>query len=229
MVMRLHRFFVEENLEGEKEIIISDSAIIHQIKDVFRLEKGDEVILFDGRGVDYKCQIVLLSKDEGVFEIKEENETFIPKKKVSLLLSMIKKENFELACEKATEIGVSEIVPIISERTLAKNLNIDRLKKIVREASEQCRRGDIPQIIETLDLKDVIEKYPQIIAFDILGAKFSAMDDAENSAILIGPEGGWSEKELSMFRAKNISIYKLGETTLRAETAAIVAASKVLI
>jgi len=241
--MRLHRFFVEERLGGES-IRISDEKLLHQMRDVFRLKTDDEVIFFDqptgevgGAGIDYRYVITMISKKEGVFEKRGVEKNYIPEKKVTLLMSVIKKENFELVVEKATELGVTEIVPIVTERTLVKNLNIERLRKIMIEASEQCGRGDIPTLGESLDLKAALENYPDIIAFDITGGKFeninqksetSSLRTFSSSALLIGPEGGWSEKELALLTEKSITLAKLGDTTLRAETAAIVACAKVL-
>lgn len=224
--MRLHRFFVLENLECRSDIRITDERLLHQMRDVFRLKTDDEVIMFSGDGIDYRCKINVLSKKEGVFEKLSEERSYMPENKVTLLLSVIKKENFELVCEKAAEIGVSAIVPIVSERTLQKNLNFERLQKIVTEASEQCGRGDIPEVRDVVSLADAIVHYKSIIAFDISGA--SSLPSFSASSLLIGPEGGWSDSELKLLKDKNIVIAKLGDTTLRAETAAIVACAKVL-
>lgn len=227
--MRLHRFYTTENLEGRAEIKIFDEKLLHQLRDVFRLTAGSEIIFFDGRGTDYKFSVNILSKKEGVFEKISEEDVYVPEKKVTLLMSVIKKENFELAVEKATEIGVTKIVPVLSERTLQKNLNTERLQRIMIEASEQCGRGDIPDLGETVDLETALQEYLDIIAFDITGGNLETLSkDISSPKILIGPEGGWSEKELELLKEKNISIAKLGDTTLRAETAAIVASAKVL-
>ncbi len=224
--MRLHRFYIEESLSGKREIRIEDDKLLHQLRDVFRLESGDEVVFFDGRGIDYKCKVNVLAKREGVFEKINEERSFIPSMQVTLLMSVIKKENFELVVEKATEIGVSKIVPVTTERTLVKNLNTERLQRIMIEASEQCGRGDIPSLGETIDLETALNEYSDVIAFDISGT--SSLQSSSSSALLIGPEGGWSEKELELLKSKNIKVAKLGDTTLRAETAAIVACAKAL-
>ncbi len=243
--MRLHRFYIQDSLSGKKEIRISHEKLLHQLRDVFRLAAGDEVIFFDGRGIDYGCKVTVLAKREGVFEKLSEEQSFIPETKVTLLMSVIKKENFELVVEKATELGVSTIVPIVTERTLIKNLNTDRLQRIMIEASEQCGRGDIPLLGEITNLELAIADYKNIIAFDISGYDLSSerihkvlgsprealgqtIVNSPAIEILIGPEGGWSEKELALLRDKNITLAKLGDTTLRAETAAIVACSKIL-
>ncbi len=225
--MRLHRFYIEENLRVKDELTLRDDGFIHQLRDVFRLSADDRVILFDGQGIDYIFDIKMLSKKEINLEKVSEEKSFIPEQKVTLLMSLIKKDNFELVLEKGTELGVTHFVPVVTERTLLKNLNIERAEKIIKEASEQCGRGDLPTLGKIMDIETVLREYPDLIAFDITGGKSQVSSDKSQVEILIGPEGGWSDKELEMFRDKNIKLYKLGNTTLRAETAAIVAVSKV--
>jgi len=228
--MRLHRFYIEEKIEGKKEIEIFDEAILHQMKNVFRLEKGDRVIFFDGEGRDYECITELISKKEGKFIVEKIVDVFIPDKKVTLFISLIKKENFELAIEKATELGVSKIVPIISERVQKKNIDLSRCRRIIKEASEQCGRGDLPEISEPIELENIFnDDIENFIAFDMSGKKMSESNFSVLSPkLLIGPEGGWSDSELNFFQEKNISLYSLGQTVLRAETAAIVATAFIL-
>ncbi len=232
--MRLHRFFVEEDL-GRETVSIFDEKLLHQLRDVFRLGTGDRVIFFnqptsEADGFDYLYEVDFISKKEASFRFISKSKNFIPKQKVTLLMSVIKKENFELVVEKAVELGVSEIVPIVTERTLVKNLNTERLRKIIVEASEQCGRGDVPMLSETIDLETALQNFSDIIAFDISGGSLEASSSKLSTpSFLIGPEGGWSESELALIREKNILIAKLGDTTLRAETAAIVACAKVLL
>lgn len=248
--MRLHRFFVEEKLEGSKEVRIHSEAVLHQMRNVFRLGSGDFVVLFNGEGKDYECkikgiyplsrqrsdkmkasfhfaprssEIKLLSKNEGIFEVVEVLNAYIPEKKVELYLALIKKENFEWAIEKATEIGVSKIIPIITEYTQKRNLDIERARKIIREASEQCGRGDIPEISEPIHLSG-LKLDNSFTVFDISGSDLKAQKlTAKSFKLLIGPEGGWSDEELKRFENSHTKMFSLGKTTLRAETAAVVA------
>lgn len=242
--MRLHRFYIEHDLKNKAQIEILDEAILHQMKNVFRLEKacpplpraagdgrrGDRVIFFDGGGKDYECIVELLSKKEGKFVVEKISDVFIPEKKVTLYMSLIKKENFELVIEKATELGVSRIIPLITERVQKKNIDLARCRRIIKEASEQCGRGDLPEISEPITLEEVFKAdVSGLIAFDMSGLGLNNLKlKTENSKLLIGPEGGWSDSELTLFREKNISLYSLGQTVLRAETAAIVATAFIL-
>ncbi|HYC34176.1 MAG TPA: RsmE family RNA methyltransferase [Candidatus Paceibacterota bacterium] len=220
--MRLHRFYTTEKIEGN-EIEISEKRIVHQVRNVFRLGVGDKIIVFNGNARDYESEIVAEDKKSLKLKILKETETFVPKKRVTLFMSVIKKENFELVCEKATELGVSEIVPVISERTLMKNLNPERIEKILIEASEQCGRGDIPTLKDARKLTDVLTE-ENLIVCDMGGEKIENQES--EIKILVGPEGGWSEEERKLFKDKNLKIVSLGETVLRAETAAIAALAK---
>lgn len=229
--MRLHRFYIEEKLEGKKELKIFDEDLLHQMKSVFRLEKGDRVVLFDGEGVDYECEIEVLAKKEGVFKIVDEKSAYIPEKKITLFLSLIKKDNFELASRMATEIGVSKIVPVLTERSEKKNIDIERLRRIVKEASEQCGRATLPEVASVESLKLIVESLEdEIFVADFGGAKISTLklDNFKTFNLFVGPEGGWTDSERELFKSKGAKFISLGETVLRAETAVAVASALIL-
>lgn len=225
--MRLHRFYLEQKIEDLKEITITDLNLIHQLLNVFRFKISDHIILFDGSLFEYEAEIVLLSKKKVVLNILNctRFKLEVPKK-VSLYLSLIKKNNFELAIEKCTEIGISEIHPIISERSEKKDLNIERLNKIVKEASEQSGRLSLPKIFEIKSLEKAVSQaifekktcivfQPKVDTVSVVSQK--------DIAVFIGPEGGWSETEIELFKNNNFKILSLGENILRAETASLVA------
>jgi 16S rRNA (uracil1498-N3)-methyltransferase len=224
--MRLHRFFIEEQLRNKKEISIFDDEIIHQWKDVFRLRAGDKVILLDNTGFEYLCEVAMLAKGKADVKVIDRSAvSYSPAKNIWLYAAIIKKDNYEWILEKGTEVGVSHFVPVVSDRSEKKNINMERALKIVKEASEQSCRGTMPQVDEPVSLKEAINNTPvPLIAFHMIGEKFVA--DFHNSkqdiGILIGPEGGWSDNELAFFTEKNIPIYSVGGLVLRAETAAIV-------
>lgn len=231
--MRLHRFFVEEKIEEGKEFILKNEEQIHQIAKVFRLGVGDEVVLFDGSGFDFVSKIIDLEKKEIIFSLNEKKEAVIPKNKIHLFLSAIRKERFEWAAEKATELGVSSITPIITSRSEHTHLNFERLKKIVIEASEQCGRGDIPEVNESIELEKINFRGEVLVA-DFDGVPFPNLQlSTSNFQLFVGPEGGWSDEERKFFkenlpagRQENAKFVSLGELTLRAETAAISFLSK---
>src|SRR3989344_4651486 len=153
--MRLHRFYVLQPL-GE-EVVINDVSTIKQWTKVFRYKKADFVVLFDGVGSDGTYSIESISPKECVLLRAKVSPSYIPEKKVTLYVSIIKKDNFELVVQKATELGITTIIPILSERSEKKNLNEKRLQKIAIESSEQCGRGDIPTIMPIVSLSHVLQ------------------------------------------------------------------------
>ena len=230
--MRLHRFCVSQPL-GE-EVVIEDVSLVHQWTNVFRYRQGDFVILFNGNGHDYRYLLKEITKTSCYLALVETTSSYIPSQKISLCLSIIKKDNFELATQKATELGVTSIIPILSSRSEKKNLSLDRLKKIVIEASEQCGRGDIPFISPIITLEEAlasITPHQHGVVLNMGGTSFAtAKNDIKNkeTVLFVGPEGGWSDEDLLLIRKRGVQEYSLGESVLRAETAAI-AASTLLI
>ncbi len=230
--MRLHRFYVSQPL-GE-DVVIEDVSIIKQWLKVFRYKEGSLVILFNGDGYNYHYSIHSSTPSVCNLTLVEKHPSYIPNKKVTLYLSLIKKDNFELAVQKATELGVTTIVPIISERSEKKNLNDDRLKKIALESSEQSCRGDIPTISSIVTLSQALEtaansNKEMVLVLNMSGVPFSDLSLQESLrsstaiSLFIGPEGGWSDTEEKMFKENKITAVSLGKTILRAETAAITA------
>lgn len=241
--MRLHRFFLGESTGGQigeqRKLEIFDADLIHQWKKVFRLGTGDDVILFDGSGRDYTCKIEMLSKDSAQVSVGESRAVHVPKKDVWLCVALIKKDHFEWVVEKGTELGVNHFVPVIAERSEKKDLNMERLVKIAREASEQSGRGTVPEIHPVMNLENIFSgndsslfKFPSHkIAFDPEGTAMISKDasDTEPVAIFIGPEGGWSEKEIEFFKKQQVDLKNMGNQILRAETAAIATATLFLL
>jgi 16S rRNA (uracil1498-N3)-methyltransferase len=227
--MRLHRFYVLQPL-GE-EVVIDDVSLINQWTKVFRYSLGDFVILFNGDGHDYRYSLHTITKNSCTLTCREATTSYIPSQKITLCLSLIKKDNFELAVQKVTELGISTIIPILSSRSEKKNISIDRLHKIAVEASEQCGRGDVPLISPPLALQEILERIKEDqlgILLTMGGAPLITCKEkfADKDVLLfVGPEGGWSDSDLLLMREKNLVDYSLGKTVLRAETAAIVGAS----
>ncbi len=232
--MRLHRFFGNFDF-GSGKISVSDAELVGQWRDVLRLIAGDEIILCDGNGNDARARIISLGKHSAEVEIlgvsKNKNE---PERAVTLYLSILKGEHFELAAEKATELGVLRIVPIIAERTVKSNLRTDRIRKIIREAAEQSGRGVVPELGESVPLKGALleaAKNNDANFFFHLGGeeiKTFAGEKFGSAGIFIGPEGGWTESEVALAKQSECTITSLGKLILRAETAAIAATYSVL-
>ena len=232
--MRLHRFYIEQKLSPNARVTVQDGKLLHQWRVVLRLKVGDEFILFDGFGADHRCELASLERREAVCFVRESvPSASAPALELSLFAALIKKERFEWLLEKVTELGVAQIRPVIADRSEIQRFNLERAKTIVREAAEQSGRGSLPALYEPMELSNVCKEYRSFtsIAFDPHGTVFTkkAHYAERKLGAFIGPEGGWSARELEFFRAQKIPVYSLGAPTLRAETAAVAVAALLLL
>ncbi len=253
--MRLHRFYTTHELTLGQQIVINSPELVNQVRRVFRLRTGDSLILFNRTGFDYLVKIAnyndhaKIDNDNSiVVDVDPSAPTrsrFMPARKIYLYAAVVKKDTFEWIVEKATELGVTDIIPVMAERSEKKNLNEDRLKKISVEASEQSGRGDVPNIHSIMSLDEAVQGAKEAgsekqeagriaVAFHTEGELFHQdllMSDINKTtpiAVFIGPEGGWSEREVAAFHTEKIPVRSLGSQVLRAETAVVAALSQVV-
>ena len=155
--MRLHRFIGDFDLSTE-QLIVQDADLASQLSHVLRLKEKDPVILCDGKGQEAVAKISSLRKTSAAFRLEELRRVVAePERVVTLYCSILKRENFELVAQKATEAGVRSIVPIHSKRTVKQDINPIRISKIMREAAEQSGRGRVPELFEPKDFSDAID------------------------------------------------------------------------
>ena len=227
------RFYVSpESIFPDKNLIeIRDKAEIHHIRDVMRLGKGVVVAIFDGQGKEYIGDIKDIDRDRIIIEIKETRSLGADASIDITLYQAIPKKNMDFIIEKAVELGVSAIVPVITDRTIPqiKNKKIDRWKRIARAASKQCGRVRLPDILDVMRFSDALKASKKT---DL--ALFAALDEdatplsailkgsrPDSLSVFIGPEGDFSEQEIQMARQEGCRICSLGPLVLRVETAAI--------
>ncbi|MBI5134596.1 MAG: 16S rRNA (uracil(1498)-N(3))-methyltransferase [Candidatus Taylorbacteria bacterium] len=231
--MRLHRFYVTSNISKEKINSFSNPGLVHQLRRVFRLHAGDKAIFFDGTGDDHVSEIVSMTDEKLEFRVLETSPVKPHSSlRLSLAVSLIKKDHFEWVIEKGTEIGVSEFIPVMSERSEKKGFNMERARKIMVEAVEQSGRTFVPEIREPMTLEEFLAgEKREVVAFHTEGADLADEDIVKTGELVacVGPEGGWSEREVEMFREKGAAIVKLNSPVLRAETAAIAVATLLLV
>lgn len=225
--MRLHRFIDNFALD-DRNVVISDKGFCAQIVRVLRLRTGMEIILADGRLNEARARILAATPSRVEVEIIERfQNTAEPRRKVFLYCSILRRENFEWAAQKATEAGASVIIPVIAERTVKYSFKEDRVRTIIREAAEQSGRGIVPELWSSMTFDEAIRHAAtadQALLFDDGGEPFVPLSFVVESAILwIGPEGGWTQREVEAAQREGFSVLSLGATTLRAETAALVA------
>jgi 16S rRNA (uracil1498-N3)-methyltransferase len=203
----------------------------HYLVNVLRIKKGDEVYVFNGRDGEFCTIVASLGKKECLLEVKSLYKKFAKSPDVWLLFAPLKKDNTDLVAEKATELGASKIVPVITEYTNAAKVRPERLQTQIIEAAEQSRRQDIPELAEVDTLQHILQNWPSertLFYLDETGGGSEVAKVFKNSrgpaALLVGPEGGFSEKELEILqKCKYTCAITLGKRILRAETAVMAA------
>lgn len=225
--MRLHRFIIPSLVLKAEEIGIPDHDLVKQLRTVLRIKAGDSILVSDGDGLEaegvvkeYRGDSVIVSFGEP-YEVKTESG-----REVTLCMAVTKRDTFEWACQKATESGVTRIVPVITERTVKQNISLSRLRAIVKEASEQSGRGVIPEIDDITPFDDLVvsvkgEKFIAAVGHDETPLADVARGE-EPVTVFIGPEGGFSEKEVTLAEHNGWRTVTLGSRVLRAETAAVI-------
>lgn len=231
--MRLHNFFIEQEIGDQKLIETDHSDLLNQWRNVLRLNTGSAVILMDNSGYEYQAHFVELTYLRAKLAIvsKVKNK-FLAKNEIYLYQATIKPDKFEWILEKGTELGIKHFQPIFAHRSIIKRFNLIRAKKIIRESAEQSGRAILPTISEPESLEKVLLNLPApAVVFDPSGTLLAeSLHLIRGSAsIFIGPEGGFTDVELELFKSRNIPIVSLGSQILRAETAAIAVASLLLL
>lgn len=221
----MHRFILAFEVIGEK-IKVSDPDVVNQVVHVLKLKTGELLVLCDGKNGEAVCEIENIGKQAIGLKIVEtrENKNESPVN-VTLYCALLKRENFEWVVQKATEVGVKEIVPLITKRTVKLNLRQDRLEKIIKEAAEQSGRGIVPVLHTPMPFDEAVKSAAGMnVLLDSSGDTLvTKIHKSKAVNVWIGPEGGWTPEELEQAKNANFSIASLGALTLRAETAAIIA------
>lgn len=227
--MKIHKFIGNFPLNADI-IKITDEETVHQIKNVLKLRPSEQIILCDGHRHDSLAVIMNIEKkfvEVGIQERSENGaETIIP---IVLYCSILKRENFELVVQKATEVGIAKVIPLITSRTIKTDVKLERLQKIAKEAAELSGRGAIPTIQEPTKFSTAVESISDDslnILFDADARDLSSALAKSNTTSIgawIGPEGGWTDEEVDLAVESGFKLAKLGAQVLRGETAAIVA------
>jgi 16S rRNA (uracil1498-N3)-methyltransferase len=225
------RFFVDQVRNGHAEISGDDAKHLTR---VLRVEAGQRYEISDNHNV-YLAEVETARKEHVVFRALEKLPVVEPSVRLILCAALIKFDHFEWMIEKATELGVTEIVPVVAIRTekgleKAAHKRLERWQRIGLEASQQSRRAHLPEIAEPARWRDaLVTAATHRYALDEGdGRPFStllpsARHSNDTVALLVGPEGGWTEEERAEFTAAGWTSASLGPLILRAETAALAA------
>lgn len=225
--MKIHRFIQSFDLSGEK-VFVHDPQLVHQMGKVLRLEIGESVVLCDGKGAEVQGVIEEIDKRKVVVQVQERRQNLVESNsKVRLYVGLLKRDAFELALQKATEVGVSEIIPITTQRTIKQGINLERLQVIVREAAEQSGRGVVPVVREAVSFEDGCKETGvsgEGVFLDIDAPVIERRSIAgQVVSLFVGPEGGWTNEERDMATRYGLAKVGLGPQVLRGETAVTVA------
>ncbi len=241
--MSKYRFFIsKEQIRNENVFLTGDQA--HQVYNVLRLRQGDKIRVLNNDGWEFEVELLTASPDQvtGCL-VKKWQVDSEPTIHLTLFQSRLKQDKFEWILQKGTELGVTSFVPMITERSIVrqttlKQNKVARWQRIMCEAAEQSGRGRIPTLSQPIEyaaaLKAAQTNDLAMIPWEnALGKTIATTLDLNNShdpnhiqtvALLIGPEGGFTESEIQDAQSANIVPVTLGPRILRAETAAIVAA-----
>jgi len=234
------RFFVPSQNISKDKIIVSDRKQAHYIKDVLRLKVKDELVIFDEKENEYTCLLEKLQPEVTLY-IKEMFLAALNSKKINLTVACAipKKSDMDDIIDKLTQLGAARIIPLKTQRTIVKldekkkQLRLNHWQKVAQSASEQSQRKSLP-IIETIkDIKEVLtetKEYDLKLIPTLTGERKSLKEILEkvkpkNILVLVGPEGDFSEGEISLAKKSGCIAVSLGKQVLRVETAAVAVAS----
>ncbi|MEJ7737600.1 MAG: RsmE family RNA methyltransferase [Chitinophagaceae bacterium] len=224
--------FYAESISVENECIVLDEDNSRHLVQVLRLKKGEQVQLTDGQGNLLTTSLVADQKKSAQVRVLSTEKCPPPAPRTAIGISLIKNTSrFEWFLEKAAEIGVNEIIPLICERTEKQHFRIDRMRNILISAMLQSRQVWLAQLHDPIRFSDVLTRFtlPQrFIAHCLDGERHSLSklaDAHRDNLVLIGPEGDFTQKEIEQALINRYTPVLLGKTRLRTETAGIVAAT----
>ena len=233
----MYHFYVEPEAVSADTVRISGGDVNH-IKNVLRMHPGEQIVILDGSGMEYRCEIEAIA-EEVLARILEAKKTEA-ELSVRLLLfqGLPKKDKMELIIQKAVELGVSEIIPVLTKRTVVKledkkkeQKKLERWQAIAEAAAKQSGRGIIPKVSEAVKFAEAVKQaktldealipYELAEGMDEARERIRGLHDKKNIGIFIGPEGGFEEDEIALAAEAGIHPITLGKRILRTETAGL--------
>jgi len=241
----MHRFFVpRSDFHGQQ--VVFDQRQAHQLRNVLRATPGQRIIVLDNAGNEYEVVLTVLTKSKAIGKIEQERPAGgEPQVHLSLYQGLLARDKFELVLQKCTEVGVARFVPTITQRTIVRTAEtlthnkLARWKRIITEAAEQSCRAKIPQLERPVHLEKALASLNRLNLALISSPhkQHPSLQDTlqqnqpkhpQSVALLIGPEGGFTDQEVQLARDAGAVPVSLGPRILRTETAAIVAAALIL-
>jgi 16S rRNA (uracil1498-N3)-methyltransferase len=231
----MRRFYAPGGNISENNIVL-DAEQSRHLRNVLRLSVGENVLVFDGLGDEYLCRIERIENQGTVLNVVEKVAPKASESDLELILAvaLLKGEKFELVIQKAVELGVAALMPLVAKRCESRlkdpSRKLDRWKKIVIESSKQTGRAKLMDIAAPANFASFVKNSSdpggeKILFAESGGGNFDELPPAGKIIAAIGPEGGWEESEIDLARAHEFKIITLGSRVLRAETASIAVAT----
>ena len=235
---KMQRLFIDHPLEGGGEITL-DKNQSNYLVNVLRMKIDDEVLVFNGRDGEWRAQLLNASKKATVLALNEKVRSQTKPSSLDYCFAPLKHARLDYMVQKAVEMGVGRLRPVITAHTQSTRINLDRMHANVIEAAEQCGVLSLPEVLEPVKLNALLDAWPEqdgdrALIFCDEGIE---RDDpvtllqrikVERQAVLIGPEGGFSEEERDLLKSQDfVTSIPLGPRILRADTAAVAALSLV--
>jgi 16S rRNA (uracil1498-N3)-methyltransferase len=233
--MTVTRLFIEAGLTAGSEAAL-DEAQAHYLRNVMRRGEGAPLLLFNGRDGEWKAELALRGKKGAAAQVTGQTRPQAVEPDVWLCFAPIKRARIDYIAEKATELGVAVLQPVLTQHTAVERVNVERLRANAIEAAEQTERLSVPEVRVPIDLMRLLAEWPdgrRLLICDETGGgppiaeTLASLDEGARAApwgIVIGPEGGFAADELTALRRmKDIIAVGLGPRILRADTAALAA------
>lgn len=224
------RLFVPDDLSEGQDIELSQ-AQAHYLANVLRMAVGAAVLVFNGRDGEWRAKLAGIRKRSATLRVEDRTRLQVSGPDIDYLFAPLKRSRLDYMVQKATEMGVARLRPVLTERTIAERVKAERMAANVIEAAEQCGVLRVPQVLEPQGLVQTIETWPaerRLIFCDeeATGDPMAALDRVEAGplAVLIGPEGGFSQRERALLLSRPFVVsISLGPRVMRADTAAVAA------
>src|SRR3989442_12208595 len=242
--MTRRRFYAPPEAVSPGETVLLSAEETRHARDVLRLQRGEEVYVFDGEGLEYRCVIAELKRDSVKVDLLDRVKPARPESRLDLILgvALLKGEKFDLVVQKATELGATRFIPILTNRADVRIRSGDdakrklmRWQRIALESTKQCGRARLMKIDAPVAFEKLIQRAEQRDELRLMfaereGSSFSqVLKDLKlmpaKAIALLGTEGGWTDAEIDEASRNSWRIVTLGGRTMRAETAAVVAAT----
>lgn len=234
-------FLIQAKNVQDNKITINDKDLYKHIIKVLRAKIGENLLFLDENEIQYETNLEEINSSNFICEIKKQYKS---ERKLDMNLyiaqSVLNSDAQTSSIQKATELGVKGIIPLYTDNCAVKESviknKIEKWQKIATESVKQCERADIPTVFEMSKIKDIVKNYKQIIVFAerdsqsdfFTYVKQNKINKEEDILVIIGPEGGFSQKEFDFFKENNIPLITLGNLIYRADTALTAALTTVI-